>query len=253
MKVRWEYLLLLVRLLLLNNSQTTWVMWKHLKIFSDKSDMKLYTWHLLKNPRMYEYVNIAIILQVVKCSWMNKAAHKWAVTLHTREQQYWSECSSFRVAGLNISSQSNCIRCLFLEIEKSWAWVLVVQSKMQTKGRQAGNMRGKRGNKRAGEYFLLVISLSVLHSPFLSTVYFVVKCWNEDNIWAEPPVEHHDVQTNPDAISVSQSSKRSAGFLLLWYQSIFWYFAMFQPCFFSVSRSEKQHVYQGVKFKMWLH
>lgn len=39
------------------------------------SDMKPYTWHLIKPPRIYENVNITIILQVVKCSWMNKAAH----------------------------------------------------------------------------------------------------------------------------------------------------------------------------------
>lgn len=53
---------------------------------------------------------------------------------------------------------------------------------MQTKEKEAGDSgrdEAKCGEKKAEECLLLPIDLSLLPSPFLSAVDFVVKCWKK--------------------------------------------------------------------------
>lgn len=95
--------------------------------------------------------------------------------------------------------------------------LLVAESWMQTKERHwEDRRRDERKKEEKGkqeECLLSPIGLSVLHSPFLSTVDFVEKSWSGENFWTQLPLGQHSLQANlnPNIINLCVISARSTG------------------------------------------
>lgn len=146
---RWKYLLFLAILLLLN-------------IFN-YADMETFL--------IQKYTNNIILIEYRR--------------IEGTRDEISREVVLFQLSWSNITSQSVHLFPLFiwLTLRNPVHGPLLCKVKCKhTRGKQRIEMRGKEQKKESkGECLLLPIGLSMLHSPFLSAVEFVLKCWSEEN------------------------------------------------------------------------